>query len=96
MSEDSYIETSKVATTFVGEDATKLFAAATLRSAIDLYVKAGVKVNRAYTPSAMAATASRYTGKTYSRGKRGLAQASHDLNVWIEAMKSALPVKHRS
>lgn len=93
MSDDSYIKVGAGHTLFAGPDATKLFAATMLRSAIDLYVETGVKVNRAYTPTAMLAAASRYTGKPYKRGPRGLAAASADLTQWIEAMKAALPVE---
>ena len=90
MSDESFIAAGAGHTTFVGPDATQLFAATVLRSAIDLYIKTGLRANRAYTPSAMLAAASRITGKAYKRN--GLPQASADLTVWIEAMKSALPV----
>jgi len=95
MTEDSHIELRKGSTTFVGPDATKLFATKMIQSAIDLYLKTGIKVNRAYTPTAMLAAASRTTGKTYPRGKLGLEQASADLGLWIEAMKSALPIERK-
>jgi len=87
---ESYIETGEGHTTFVGPDATHLFAAMTLRSAMNLYIKVKVQVNRAYTPKNMLLTASRFTGKTYKRGQ--LKQAAADLHVWIEAMKSAMPI----
>lgn len=90
--DESYVETSPAATTFVGSDATKLFAAATVRSAINLYLKTGMKANRAYTPANMLKFATNTTGKTYKRGKPGLTAAAADLEQWIAAMKSALPV----
>jgi hypothetical protein len=43
----------------------------------------------------MLAVASRFSGKTYPRGKRGLAAARDDLHQWIAAMKAALPVVER-
>lgn len=92
MSDDSYIERGEAATTFVGPNATHLFAAVALRSAMGLYVKTGMKVNRFYTPTAMAKAATRYTGKTYKASKAGLTQAADDLAQWIAAMKAALPV----
>jgi hypothetical protein len=91
--DDSFVEVSKGATTFVGPDATLLFAATTLREAIRFYLKTKMKVNRAYTPTVMLAAASRITGKPYKRTQ--LAQAQADLNTWIDAMKAALPVIDR-
>lgn len=66
---------------FTGTEQTRCFAAIALKHAIRLYVRTGMKANRAYTPSAMLAAASRYTGKTYKRGQ--LQQAHDDLHAWI-------------
>jgi hypothetical protein len=90
---ESFVEVGGGHTTFVGPDATLLFAAAALRSAINLYVKTGLKANRAYTPSNMLAAASRITGKPYKRG--GLKRASADLDLWIDAMKAAMPIERK-
>jgi len=90
MNDDSHVVIGNGHTTFVGADATSLFRIMTIRSAIDLYVKCGMKANRAYSPSAMSRVATSVTGKTYQRGE--LAQASKDLGLWIEAMKAAMPV----
>jgi hypothetical protein len=90
MTDESYITSGPGHTTFVGPDATKLFAAATLRTAIGFYIKTKMQVNRAYTPTAMRAAAGRITGKSYKRSE--LAKAEADLSIWIEAMKAALPV----
>jgi hypothetical protein len=90
---ESYVERSAGATTFVGPDATRLFQAGVLRSAIDLYVKTGLQANRAYTPANMLRAAGSITGKAYKR--RQLPQASADLTTWIDAMKAALPVQDR-
>ena len=51
-------------TTFTG-DQVSVFAMITLKSALSLYAKTGMKVNRAYTPTAMMRTASRMTGRTF-------------------------------
>jgi hypothetical protein len=90
--DDSYIAVDKDgrATTFVGPDATQLFAVTALRGAIGLYMKTRMQVNRAYTPSAMRAAATRITGKPYKRTE--LAKAHDDLTTWIGAMKAALPI----
>jgi hypothetical protein len=90
---DSHIEVGTGHTTFVGEDATRLFAAMTVRNAINLYVKTGLCMNRAYTPTNMRAFVTNITGKRYKRGKAALAQATLDLTQWIEAMKAAMPVE---
>lgn len=88
---ESYVSVGKGHTTFVGRDATNMFAARVLKSAIDLYIETGFKANRAYTSTAMRAAATRITGKTYKRTE--LAKASADLKTWVDAMKSAMPVE---
>lgn len=87
---DSHVHLADGFTSYVGPDATMLFAAASLRGAIKLYVKTGMRANRAYTPTNMLRAASRYTGKSYRRGQ--LAKAAEDLDSWIAAMQAALPV----
>jgi hypothetical protein len=91
VTEKSEIVYGQHSTTFAGPDAVALFRAMAIRSAIGLYLKTGMKVNRAYTPTNMARAAGQITGKTYSRGKLALAGA--DLTVWIETMQSALPIR---
>jgi hypothetical protein len=88
--DDSFIEAGKGHTTFVGPDATRLFAAVSLRGAIGLYLETGMRANRVYTPARMLAAASVITRKPHKRTQ--LAQAQADLTAWIEAMKAALPV----
>lgn len=56
-----------------------VFRAKVVHSAIGLYLKTGMQVNRAYTPRAMRAAASEYTGKVYPRSKKGLENAHNDL-----------------
>lgn len=87
---ESYIEATEGHTTFIGPDATMLFQVTAVRGAIDFYLKTKMAVNRAYTPKAMRAFATKITGKPYKRTE--LAKASADLTVWIKAMKAAMPV----
>ena len=47
----------------------RAFQARTIARALRLYAKTGLKPNRAYTPSAMLATASNITGLTFKRGE---------------------------
>lgn len=49
-------------------DQVDVFAMITLKSALSLYAKTGMKANRAYTPTAMMRTASRMTGRTLRLG----------------------------
>jgi len=93
--DESYIERGTASTSFVGPDATKLFAATAVRAAIDLYLKTGLKANRAYTPTNMLRFASNLTGKSYKRGRAGLAQASSDIKLWCDEMAAALPKVER-
>jgi hypothetical protein len=93
MTEDSFIQTGIGGTSFVGPDAVALFQATVLRSAIEFYLKTKMLTNRAYTPTAMRAAASRITGKPYKRTE--LAKAAADLVTWCDAMKAALPVIDR-
>lgn len=72
-------------TTFTG-DQVNVFAMITLKSALKLYAKTGMKDNRAYTPTAMMRTASRMTGKTFKA--RDYAGAIAALE---EAIKAARP-----
>ena len=52
--------------------------------------KSGKKPNRAWTPTAMLAAASKITGRTYKRGQCELAAA--DLKRWADDMAAALPI----
>jgi hypothetical protein len=64
-----------------------LYRATVIKSALGLYIKTGMQVNRAYTPRNMRAAASEYTGKVYPRSKKGLQRAHDDLAAVIEAAK---------
>ena len=76
--------------TFVGPDATRLFSAAALHSAVGL-LSHGIAPSRGWTMTRALKTVSSYTGKTYKRTQH--AQARADLKIWIETMKSALPTE---
>lgn len=58
------------------------FRAITLRKAIQLYLKTGIKPNRAYTAKNMAKAAGDITGLPYKTSKKSLQKAVDD----IEAM----------
>lgn len=83
------ITLSAAGTMFSGPDATHLFRAITLRSALKL-AKAGIKINRHTSPTDLLKMAKLYTGKVYKRGQYD--QARDDLTVWIDTMKAAIPI----
>ena len=85
----SEIIISAAGTTFSGRDAVLLFKAITLRSGLKL-AQAGIKLNRWTTTSDLFKMATHYTGKPYKRGQYDQARA--DLTIWIDTMRSALPV----
>ena len=71
-----------MAITFTGKAGVDTFTAIVLRQAISFYAKTGMKVNRAYTPSAMLAKAGQITGKKFKRGQ--YQEAVEALTVWLE------------
>jgi hypothetical protein len=87
---DSYIHHTSAGTTYSGPDAVRLQQAITLRSAIKLYRACGVIPTRGMGIVNMLKLATTITSKTYKRTQS--AQAEADLHIWIETMKSALPI----
>lgn len=86
------------AVAFVGPDATRLYQATVLRSALGLLSK-GIQPTRGYTMKRALHAASQITGKQYaSTGKaRRLAvqDAQADLKRWCDTMAAALPKETR-
>lgn len=72
---------------FSGPDGVATYQAIVLKHGLALYAKTRMRPNRAWTPTAMLATAGKITGKTYKRG--AYAQAVADLEQWIEANGTA-------
>jgi hypothetical protein len=87
--DESYIKSiSGGGTLFAGPDATELFRAATIRSAIGLLQK-GIQPTRGYTMKKALTAAAAITGKTYKRTES--EQARTDLKLWCDTMSMALP-----
>lgn len=63
-----------------------VFRARVITRAIGLYLITGMRVNRAYTPQVMRSVASEYTGKTYTRNRKGLETAHKDLTEWLAVL----------
>lgn len=90
--DSSFIEHGQ-ATAFVGPDAVACFRAFAIASALRLYAKSGISVNRSWTPAAMLKAASEITGKTYKRmPNRGhYALAAFGVQSWAEEMRDSIP-----
>lgn len=71
-----------MAVTFSGKAGVTTFTAIVLRQAIAFYAKTGMKVNAAYTPTAMLAKAGEITGKKFKRGQ--FQEAIDALTAWID------------
>ena len=89
---DSFISLSPSGTLFSGPDAIRLQQAITLRSAIKMYVRSGGQIipTRGMGITKMLKLASSITGLSYKRTQA--EDAMRDLHIWIETMKSALPI----
>ena len=61
----------------------EMYRMTVIRSALKLYIKTGMKVNRMYTPGNMVQQVSQKTGKVYKRGKAGMTEALQDLETWL-------------
>ena len=88
--DQSHVSVTPAATSFVGKDAVNLFRAATLKASLTMYAKHKMLSTRGLTPTLMLSLATEYTGKKYKRGQH--QQAADDIVIWIETMKSALPI----
>ena len=75
------IYTNSTGTTVVTEEDVPRFAMMTLRSAIKLYAKTGIRVNRSYTPTAMKRTVEKWTGETFKRGDWSAMIAALDAKI---------------
>lgn len=69
-------------TTFSGTRGVTTFQAIVLRSALMLYRKTKIRLNRTATPTAMLRTATQITGKSFKRGQYDEAIAA--LTEWID------------
>lgn len=74
---------------YSGEDAIHLARAISLKAALRLAMS-GLSL-RGVSKTGLLKIATEYTGKKYKRG--AYEQAREDLQVWIDNMKLALPVK---
>lgn len=68
--------------TFTGPAGVATYQAIALKHGLALYAKAGIKPNRAWTPTAMLRLASHITGQAFKRGQ--YQQAIDALEAWIQ------------
>lgn len=61
--------------------------AITIAKALDIYAQTGLKVNTAYTPTAMIRAANAITGHVYRRGQYRMAAQA--LREWARRQKDA-------
>lgn len=89
---DSYIKIDKASNvqSFVGPDSVYLYSAIVIRTSIKLWMKAKIKPTRNMSITQILKRASTITGKNYKRTEQEKAIA--DLTVFIETLKSALPI----
>lgn len=91
--DENQISITQGGTIYTGPDSIALYRAITLRGALKLYAQSGILMTRGMTVTKMLKAATHYTGKDYGRGNVTKAQAAaKELTVWIETMRSAIPV----
>lgn len=78
-------------TMFEGKGAVAVYRAITIASALTFYAKTGMKVNCAYTPSAMMRAAAGITGRTFKA--RAYDEAAQALRDWAEKALAGMDVK---
>lgn len=83
----SSITSTPGGTVFSGPDAVAIFRATAIASALKLYANTGMKMNRAYTPTAMMKAAHQITGLKFK--PRQYLEAAAALKEWA-LMQSAL------
>lgn len=88
--DESYIKCDANSITFAGPDAVHMYRALSLMNAIALHKKSGLIPNRGMGIMKMFERAKEFTGKTYKRGEHD--RAIDDLHVWIQVMRSSLPI----
>jgi hypothetical protein len=80
-----YLERTNNGTSFVGSDA-DIFGVLAVATALRLYAKTGMQVNRNASPTVMLITASYYTGTEYERGE--YERAASDLVAYADLLKA--------
>lgn len=71
------------------EDDVRLYQARVVRKGLEA-CQLGLRLNRDYTPTNCLRTAGRFTGKTYGRGKKALAEAVRDITQVIDLAETKL------
>ena len=72
---------------FTGPEEVQVYRAIVIKSALRFYAKTGMRVNRAYTPTAMLRVAQEITGMKFKRGQ--YEEAAQALDQWLNDQKPA-------
>ena len=88
---DSYIQNSQSGTAYVGPDAVQFFRAKSIRYALHLWHRTGLRPSRGVRLRDLIDAASDITGKKYPKRTSHIPFIVDDLEVWMSAMQSALP-----
>lgn len=75
------LETTDACTVFSGVKAVNIFRAQVMASALRLYARTKMQVNRAYSPKNMMKAASQILGKEFP--PRAYQQAADELRAWV-------------
>jgi hypothetical protein len=87
------VDASGRPTMYAGPDGVALFRVKVLLSSIKMYRKSGIIPTRGVGITLMMRLASEITGMKYQRGVIGWLAAEKDLEQWILAMQSAIPIE---
>ena len=71
--------------TFSGKEQIDTLRVIIVKTAMSYYLRTGMKVNRAYTPTAMRDFATKFTGNQYPRSRKGLESAMADLESLLNS-----------
>jgi hypothetical protein len=92
---------------FVGPDGVGLFRAIAIKGGLRLFARTGMRPNRMWSLTSMLGAAEGITQprkppkrgseepgprRSYPRSRKGAAEAAEDVERWISAMRSAIPV----
>lgn len=81
-----YIERTNGGCIFTGADV-NIFRGVVIASALRFYAMTGMRINRAYTPTAMLRAAAKIKGRKFKRGQ--YLEAADAITAVVEAAKSA-------
>lgn len=70
--------------TVTGAESVNLYRAVLIKNALKLYIKTGMKANRAYTPKNMLAVVKEFTGVSFPNTAKGRQAALDAITAYLE------------